>query len=103
MCGIGGVKRFGKELITPYHITSLAIGLATRGLDATGIALADDEDIHILKNDKVISTLMPKEDLGLKKFQHIHNAVILKISGKFYVIAQAWNPGDFAILEQVTD
>ena len=51
MCGIGGVKRFGKDPITPYHITSLAIGLATRGLDATGVALADDEDIHILKND----------------------------------------------------
>jgi asparagine synthetase B (glutamine-hydrolysing) len=51
MCGIGGVKRFGKDPITPYHITSLAIGLATRGLDATGIALADDENIHILKND----------------------------------------------------
>ena len=59
--------------------------------------------IHILKNDKVISTLMLKEDLGLKKFQHIHNAVIIKVRGKFYVIAQAWNPGDFAILEQVTD
>ncbi len=59
--------------------------------------------IHILKNDKLISTLMPKEDLGLKNFQHIHNAVILKVGGKFYVIAQAWNPGDFAILEQVTD
>lgn len=51
MCGIGGVKRFGRDLITPYHITSLAIGLANRGLDATGIALADDEDIHVLKND----------------------------------------------------
>lgn len=51
MCGIGGAKRFGKDPITPYHITSLAIALTTRGLDATGIALADDEDIHILKND----------------------------------------------------
>ena len=59
--------------------------------------------IYVLKDDRIISTLMLKEDLGLKNFQHIHNAVILKMGGKFYVIAQAWNPGDFAILEQVTD
>ena len=44
---------------------------------------------------------MIKEDLGLEKFTHIHNAVLRKHGGKHYVIAQAWNPGDFAILEQV--
>jgi hypothetical protein len=32
---------------------------------------------------------------------HIHNAVLRRIGKKYYVIAQAWNPGDFAILEQV--
>jgi hypothetical protein len=57
--------------------------------------------IYILKGDKVVSTLMPKEDLGLENFVHIHNAVITERDGKLYVIAQAWNPGDFAILEQV--
>lgn len=57
--------------------------------------------IYILKDDKVVSTLMPKEDLGLELFTHIHNAVITERNGKLYVIAQAWNPGDFAILEQV--
>ena len=59
--------------------------------------------IYILDGDKLISTIMPKEDLGLENFQHIHNAVLRKMGGKFYVIAQAWNPGDFAILEQVTE
>lgn len=59
--------------------------------------------IYILKDDAIVSTLMPKEDLGLEKFQHVHNAVLLRLDGKLYVIAQAWNPGDFAILEQVTD
>jgi hypothetical protein len=59
--------------------------------------------IYILEGDKLLSTIMPKEDLGLEKFTHIHNAVLHKIGNKFYVIAQAWNPGDFAILEQVTD
>lgn len=59
--------------------------------------------IYILENDKLISTIMPKEDLGLSNFQHVHNAVLHKVGGKYYVIAQAWNPGDFAILEQVTE
>jgi hypothetical protein len=59
--------------------------------------------IYILKEDRLISTIMPKEDLGLANFKHIHNAVLRQVGDKFYIIAQAWNPGDFAILEQVTD
>ncbi|MBM3783031.1 MAG: hypothetical protein FJW30_01660 [Acidobacteria bacterium] len=57
--------------------------------------------IYILEDDKVVSTIMAKEELGLANFQHIHNAVMRKVGKKWYVIAQAWNPGDFAILEQV--
>lgn len=57
--------------------------------------------IYILEKDKLVSTIMPKEELGLANFVHNHNAVLHKIDGKYYVIAQAWNPGDFAILEQV--
>lgn len=57
--------------------------------------------IYILEDDKLISTIMPKEDLGLENFQHIHNAVLHEHGNRLYVIAQAWNPGDFAILEQV--
>lgn len=59
--------------------------------------------IYIIKDDTVVSTIMPKEELGLETFQHIHNAVLLVIEGKFYIVAQTWNPGDFAILEQVTE
>lgn len=59
--------------------------------------------IYILENDKLVSTIMPKQDLGLTNFQHIHNAVLREIGGKMYVIAEAWNPGDFAIFEQVTN
>jgi len=59
--------------------------------------------IYILENDKLISTIMPKEDLGLTNFTHVHNAVLHKVGNKYYIIAQAWNPGDFAILEQVTE
>ena len=49
----------------------------------------------------MISTVMVKEELGLKTFQHIHDAVVRRIDGKLYIIAQTWNPGDIAILEQV--
>jgi hypothetical protein len=59
--------------------------------------------IYILQGETLISTIMPKEDLGLENFKHIHNAALRRINDKFYIIAQAWNPGDFAILEQVTD
>lgn len=59
--------------------------------------------IYILKDDQLVSTIMPKEDLGLENFKHNHNAVLRKIGNKFYIIVQAWNPGDFAILEQVPD
>jgi 6-bladed beta-propeller len=57
--------------------------------------------IYILKDKEIVSTVMIKEDLGLERFQHIHNSIMVKRNGKFYIIAQAWNPGGFAILEQV--
>jgi hypothetical protein len=57
--------------------------------------------IYILRDGKIISTVYAKDDLGLENFKHIHNAVLRKLGSRFYIIAQAWNPGDFAILEQV--
>ena len=57
--------------------------------------------IYILEGDRVISTVMVKDELGLKTFQHIHDAVVRQVDGKLYIIAQTWNPGDVAILEQV--
>ncbi len=59
--------------------------------------------IFVLENDQVVSTILPKEELGLANFQHIHNAVLREVGGKYYIITQSWNPGDFAVLEQVTD
>ena len=57
--------------------------------------------VYVLQGDRVVSEVRPKEELGLEGFQHIHNAVLRRIDGRFYIIMQAWNPGDFAILEQV--
>ena len=59
--------------------------------------------VYLLENDQLVSTIMPKEDLGLINFKHNHNAVLRKAGNKLYIIVQAWNPGDFAILEQVTE
>lgn len=57
--------------------------------------------IYLLRDKEVVSTVMVKEDLGMEKFQHIHNAVLREIDDRLYIIAQSWNPGDFVILEQV--
>jgi hypothetical protein len=57
--------------------------------------------IYLLKDGEVISTIMCREDLELEKFTHIHNAVLRIMDDRLYVIAQAWNPGDFVILRQV--
>ena len=59
--------------------------------------------IYLLENDQLASTIMPKEELGLATFQHIHNAVLRRVGGKLYILMQSWNPGDFAILEQVIE
>lgn len=79
----------------------------TEGLAVIGCLDGPDKTkgapIYLLKDDKIVSTLMPKEDLGLSDFVHVHNATLTKVGDKLYVIAQAWNPGDFAILEQVKE
>jgi len=59
--------------------------------------------IYVLQGDRVVSAVHPKDELGLEGFQHVHNAVLRRIGERFYIIAQAWNPGDFAVLEQVKD
>lgn len=57
--------------------------------------------IYVYEDDRLVSSVFPKDDLGLVNFKHIHNAVLRQAGGKLYIIAQAWNPGDFAVLEQV--
>lgn len=57
--------------------------------------------IYLFEDDRLVSTILPKEELGLANFKHVHNAVLRDFGGRLYIIAQAWNPGDFAVLEQV--
>ena len=81
-----------------YYLNNYAVIGALDGPDRSKGA-----PIYILEDDKLVSTLMPKEDLGLPLFTHVHNAVMRQYNGKLYVIAQAWNPGDFAIFEQISN
>ncbi|MBI1790802.1 MAG: hypothetical protein HYR60_25010 [Acidobacteria bacterium] len=81
-----------------YYLGKYAVVGALDGPDRSKGA-----PIYILENDQLIATIMPKEDLGLANFKHVHNAVLREVGNKLYVIAQAWNPGDFAIFEQVSN
>jgi hypothetical protein len=56
--------------------------------------------IYLIKGGQIVSTIVCREDLGLVRFKHVHNAVLREVGGKLYIIAQAWNPGDFVVLEQ---
>ena len=58
--------------------------------------------IYVLDADyQLISTIRPKEDLGIEQADHIHNVIWYQHGGKLYLICQAWNPGRFFVLEQV--
>lgn len=62
--------------------------------------------IYVFEDGNLISELNIGRDLGLGGFTHIHNAVFRVIdredgSRRFFVLAYAWNPGNFAILEQM--
>ena len=78
------------------HLDGYAVVAALDGPDR-----GKGAPIYLYEGDRLASTLFPKEDLGLVNFQHVHNAVLHRVGGKLYVIAQSWNPGDLAVLEQV--
>jgi hypothetical protein len=80
------------------YLDDLAVVASLHGPDRSQGA-----PIYILENDRLVSTILPKAELGLENFQHIHNAVLHRVGGKLYIIAQSWNPGDFAVLEQVVE
>lgn len=49
---------------------------------------------------EVLSTVRPKEDLGVEQADHIHNAIWYRHRGHVYLICQAWNPGHYFVLIQ---
>ncbi|MEL6308942.1 MAG: hypothetical protein AAFR81_03260 [Chloroflexota bacterium] len=51
---------------------------------------------------EILATLRPKEDLGIEQAQRLHNAVWHVHDDSLYIIAHAWNPGYFFVLEQAS-
>lgn len=49
----------------------------------------------------LLSTIRPKEDLGIELAQHLHNVVFHVHDDQLYLICQAWNPGHYFVLQQV--
>jgi hypothetical protein len=50
---------------------------------------------------EVLSTIRPKDELGVGLAQHLHNVAFHVAQGRLYLICQAWNPGYYFVLEQV--
>ena len=49
---------------------------------------------------EVLSTIRPKEELGLEQVQHLHNVVWHVHDGQLYLVCQSWNPGYYFVLER---
>ena len=49
---------------------------------------------------KIVSTIKPKDELGLSRFTHLHNVFPCVDDGVVMLFCQAWNVGDFAVLRQ---
>ena len=47
---------------------------------------------------ELVSTIRPKEELGVELADHIHNTVWYEHGGQLYLICQAWNPGHYFVL-----
>jgi hypothetical protein len=50
---------------------------------------------------ELLSTIRPKEELGIELAQHLHNVVFHLHEGQLYLICQAWNPGHYFVLQKV--
>jgi hypothetical protein len=50
---------------------------------------------------ELLSTIRPKEDLGIELAQHLHNVALHIHDGELYLVCQAWNPGHYFVLQKV--
>ena len=57
--------------------------------------------IYILDGEifDVLSTIRPKEELGIEPVQHLHNVVWHVHGDQLYLVCQSWNPGHYFVLE----
>lgn len=47
---------------------------------------------------ELLSTLRPKEDLGVERADHLHNVIWYSHGDQLYLICQSWNPGFYFVL-----
>jgi len=59
---------------------------------AAPIYILDAETYH------VVSTIRPKEELGVPLADHMHNVVWHQRDGETHLVCQAWNPGYYFVL-----
>lgn len=59
--------------------------------------------VKLFRGDEIVSTIRPKEDLGLEPFQHIHHAIGVVVDEKLFILCYGWNPGCYAVLELVVE
>ena len=59
--------------------------------------------IYILDADtyEVLSTIRPKEELGVERAQHLHNVIWHVYNDQLYLVCQSWNPGFYFVLEAI--
>ena len=59
--------------------------------------------IYILDAEsyELLSTIRPKEDLGIELAQHLHNVALHIHDGQLYLVCQAWSPGHYFVLQKV--
>ena len=59
--------------------------------------------IYILDGEtyEVLSTIRPKEELGVELSQHLHNVIWYEHAGRLYLVCQSWNPGYYFVLERI--
>jgi hypothetical protein len=50
----------------------------------------------------VVSTIRPKEELGVERAQHLHNVIWYSHGNQLYLICQSWNPGYYFVLAQAS-
>ena len=49
---------------------------------------------------ELLSTIRPKEELGIDLAQHLHNVVFHVHNGQIFLVCQAWNPGHYFVLRR---
>jgi len=59
--------------------------------------------IYILDAEtyELLSTIRPKEELGVEDAVHLHNVVLHVHGGTMFLVCQSWNPGHYFVLQQV--